>query len=112
MGSIISAHCDCGYVVEMPLGGGMRSFNERSNFPFYCEECRILFEANAFEEPVSCPKCKGSETVTYDRKCLQEGTSIFKWGVGDRVLILTNGKHICPKCGKNTLTFEDAGCWD
>jgi len=112
MGSLINAYCGCGFENTMPLGGGMENFTTYCNFPFYCEECRIFFEANVFEEPVSCPKCKGSETVTYDRKCLQKGSSIFKCSVGDRELNLTNGKHICPECGKNTLTFEDAGCWD
>jgi len=50
--------------------------------------------------------------VPYDKKCLQEGTSVFEWNIGDRELILTNGNHICPKCGDYTLTFEDAGRWD
>jgi hypothetical protein len=112
MGSIISAICGCGYENTMPLGGGMENFTTYCNFPFYCEECRILFEENAFEEQVSCPKCKGTKTDPYDKKCLQEGTSVFEWDVGDRELILTNGNHICPKCGDYSLTFEEAGCWD
>lgn len=47
MGSIISAHCDCGYNLnEMRLGGGMLDFTTNCSFPYYCEDCSILFEGN------------------------------------------------------------------
>jgi Zn finger protein HypA/HybF involved in hydrogenase expression len=112
MGSIIKAYCDCGYENTMPLGGGMKNFTTYCNFPFFCEECRILFEENLFEEQMLCPKCKGTKTIPYDKKCLQKGTSVFEWNIGDRELTLTDGKYVCPECGNSTLTFEDEGCWD
>ena len=114
MGSIISAHCDCGYVVEMPLGGGMRNFNECSNFPFFCEECRIPFIENLFAERYSCPECKGTKVFAYgDKKsCLKKGKVIFSESANNRKFVLTDGKYICPDCGNSTLTFKDAGCWD
>ena len=70
MGSIISAHCDCGYVVEMPLGGGMRSFNECSNFPFFCEECRSPFietylQVDILVQSAKIQKCFHMETRSH-----------------------------------------------
>jgi Zn finger protein HypA/HybF involved in hydrogenase expression len=58
MGSLISAFCDCRYEKEgMCLGGGMMDFSTYCNFTFYCENCGIIFEGNAFDDKVTCPKC-------------------------------------------------------
>lgn len=118
MGSIISAHCDCGYEKgEMFLGGGMRNFTTQCNFPHYCEECKIVFEANLFEKERFCPECGKGKVIAYDdeRACKSEGDVVFSWYIWfeiDRELKLTDGKYICPACGKFSLTFFDIGCWD
>ncbi len=112
MGSIISAKCNCGFEKEMFLGGGMQNFTTYCNFPVYCEECRILFESNLFDKEIFCPKCKGTKTIPYDKKCLQRGTPIFEWNIGDKTLTLTDGNYLCPKCGSFTMGFVDIGCFD
>ena len=118
MGSMVRGHCSCGYGTEaMMLGGGMRDFTTECTFPYYCEECKILFIANVFQENTCCPECGSEKVVAYDDKkaCKSEGEEVFSWNVKDkigRVLKLTDGKYICPACGKFNLTFTDMGCWD
>ena len=118
MGSIIGAHCDCGYEKgKMFLGGGMMNFTTQCNFPHYCEECNILFEANLFEKERLCPECGKEKVIAYDdeRACKSEGTVVFSWDVEDEIgrkLKLTDGEYICPGCGKFSLTFFDIGRWD
>jgi len=117
MGSIISAHCDCGFTYDMLLGGGMNNFTTLCNFPYYCEECKILFVANLFEKGICCPKCDKGKVIAYDdeKTCTSGGNIVFSWDIGDateRTLKLTDGKYICPACGKFDLSFISNGCWD
>jgi hypothetical protein len=118
MGSIISAHCDCGYeIAEMFLGGGMMDFTTRCYFPHYCGERKTLFEANVFEKEIQCPECGKEGAISYDdeRICESEGKIVFSWNVEDEIgreLELTDGKYICPGCGKFSLRFLNIGDWD
>lgn len=119
MGSILRAHCDCGYNADdLLLGGGRMDFTTNCNFPYYCEDCSILFEANAFEETVICPKCHKDQAYSYDTKkaCGSAGEKIvFDWNVMSqigRTLVLTDGSYICPSCHKFRLRFFESGFWD
>ncbi len=118
MGSIIDAHCDCGYQKgKMLLGGGMMSFTTYCNFPHYCPECNILFEANLFESKMLCPECGDKKVIAYDdeRACMSEGKVIFSWNAMAQIgreVKLTDGEYICPDCGKFNLSFYDFGYWD
>lgn len=119
MGSIISAHCDCGFNRdEMGLGGGMMDFTTNCSFPYYCEDCNMLFEGNALSEKVTCPTCHKEHVYSYDTKkaCGSIGEGIvFDWNVKSqigRTLVLTDGKYICPNCHKFNLRFFQSGFWD
>jgi len=118
MGSLISAHCDCGFgSSEMPLGGGRNNFTILCNFPYFCEECKTLFVANIFEKEICCPECGKGKVIAYDNEkiCTSKGKVVFSWNIGnatERELKLTDGKYICPACGKFNLTFFENGNWD
>jgi hypothetical protein len=117
MGSIVRASCNCGYEIVMPLGGGMMNFTTYCNFPYYCKNCRILFEANLLGKRISCRKCHGKDILPYDDNslCRQKGNTVFSWHIGEAIekeLILTDGKYLCPKCGDFGMSFSDVGNWD
>ena len=57
------------------------------------------------------------KVIAYDdeKACISKGNIVFSWDIRDateRTLKLTDGKYICPACGKFNLTFFDIGCWD
>jgi len=117
MGSIINAECGCGFKRQMYLGGGMRNFETHCAFPLYCGQCKILFAANLFQKQLSCPDCGGRDVVPYDdeRVCQTRGRVVFQWAAEHaigRALALTDGGYLCPQCGRFTLSFSMAGCWD
>ena len=117
MGSIVKAHCGCGYEKEMFLGGGMLNFTTHCNFPLYCAQCKILFEGNLFKKKITCPKCGTNDVVPYDsdKLCSRKGERVFDWNATaeiGRVLELTEGDYICPKCGRFAMSFADVGRWD
>jgi len=96
----------------------MRNFTTYCNFPHYCRECEILFEANLFEKGERlCPECGKNKVIPYDdkRAFKSEGKEVFSWNVKDEIgreLKLTDGKYICPNCRKFSLMFSDIGSWD
>jgi len=116
MGSIISARCECGYKKEeMFIGGGF--CHDNINFPHYCLECKILFEANLYDKKILCPECGTSNIIAYDntKAYKTKENDLFTWNAEDEIgrkLLLTDGKYICPGCGKYSLKFYDDGCWD
>jgi len=117
MGSIIQAHCDCGYQREILLGGGMMNFTTYCNFPAYCSKCKGLFEANLFKKELECPDCENNDALPYDDDslCKQKSKPVFDWNVQDEIgkyLELTDGKYLCPKCSQYTMSFRHVGCWD
>ena len=118
MGSIICAHCDCGYEkFGMHLGGGMANCATYCNFPHYCQDCKILFEINIIKKKKLCPTCASDKVIAYDdvKACKSKGNIIFSWDIKDKIgreLKLTDGKYICPSCGKFNLTFLEIGNWD
>ena len=122
MGSIIDAKCKCGSKKDnMFLGGGFSNFMTKASFPYYCEDCKSLFIGDRLAKKVKCKKCKSENIYPYDdkRACKRKGREVFKWNITDCkkdkdevVLILTDGKYICPKCGEYKLSFIDMGCFD
>ena len=116
MGSIITAHCECGYKKEeMFVGGGMRDFGTVCNFPHYCEACKIVFEANLLKKERYCPECGTEKVVAYeDHACRSEEKIVFSWNAIDLdgELKLTDGWYFCPACGSYRLIFSDVGSWD
>jgi hypothetical protein len=117
MGSLLKAHCKCGYESKMAVGGGMTSFKTYCGFPVYCRSCKTLFQANLYGEEVRCPTCKGSQVAPYDDEsmCEKSGKRVFSWSAAEKLgrkLILTDGNYLCPECSNFSMHFESIGCWD
>ena len=104
MGSSVRASCDCGYEHEFLIGGGMTSFHELCSFPCLCRDCQRVVQANLFQSPLSCPKCKGGNIVAYDEEelCEQQGVNeVTSWATVaqlGRDVSLTDGCYYCPSC--------------
>jgi hypothetical protein len=117
VGSLVKAHCRCGYERKLAVGGGMTSHETLCSFPVYCPPCKALFQANLFAEEIRCPTCKGLQVAPYDDEsmCEKRGNRVFSWSAAKRLgrtLILTDGNYLCPECNDFSMHFEDIGCWD
>ncbi len=117
MGSMLKAICKCGYSSTVMMGGGMRDFTKYCGFPFYCEDCKIMFTGNAFDKKLKCPECGSKKVIAYDddRICKKKGEEMASWATEDKIgrdLVLTDGRYLCPECGKFNLSFVHFGCFD
>ena len=117
MGDIATAHCECGYSIDLVLGGGMANFQTVCQFPVYCRKCRSLQCFNLLDAPISCNKCGGLDVKAYDSPELigEAGTGeVFSWHLAGlyRVLHLSDGRYLCPNCQQLRLRFEFTGCCD
>ena len=68
MGSSHQAHCECGFKTNVTVGGGRRTFQEDSQFPYYCASCGIvsvnIAKLKIGDQP-PCPKCESPEVHQY-----------------------------------------------
>ena len=119
MGSSVTAHCQCGLQETVDVGGGMETFEAVCFFPCLCGKCRSVVQVNLLKRRLRCPNCRSGKVIPYDDPQVlgEAGQNVVAgWDVSDvlgRELELTDGKYRCPKCGKMSLRFEDAGvCWD
>jgi hypothetical protein len=70
MGSTHRAHCICGFQAEVTVGGGGRTFDDESKFPYLCETCGLVSVNIAKLVPGDsppCPKCGGSNVCQYGK---------------------------------------------
>jgi ribosomal protein L37AE/L43A len=118
MGSIVNAICECGFNKEkMYLGGGKRNHNSVCSFPFYCDQCKIIFTVNLYNPLTNCPDCGADSIISYEDKKINigEGRKVFSWNTRltlGRELVLTDSKYWCPSCKKYDLKFTSVGRWD
>ncbi len=119
MGSQVIAKCDCGVEGSVLIGGGMRDFMTTCFLPCLCENCCDVVQVNLISKKMRCPRCRALNPIPYDDARLSESPGhyhVAEWNMKDRLgrkLVLTDGKHRCPKCGKMSLEFSDGGlCWD
>lgn len=97
MGTIIAAHCECGYTDEMLfVGCGMAGPNTCSDLA-RCDHCKKLVTVRSHSVRRRCPKCRRAVValdVPEDAHGNIEGT------IG------------CPACGNQSLRLSEAGMWD
>ena len=117
MGSVLQAHCACGFESEeIFAGSGMRSFlQENCILPALCKECGILFERNVLNKTyIRCPRCR-KKAHFYTDPSLQGATNeqapIFEWYLEDEY-ILPDTLYLCPSCKEKNMRFYDVGSWD
>lgn len=106
MGSRTDAHCyNCGYDVELPIGGGMLTYNEHTDWPVQCMDCRTISSTNIRLTPLSCKSCGSNNVIECHDRSLYAGdgkyTSVMCW---ERQL--TDGHYKCPKCEMFALRYD------
>jgi hypothetical protein len=119
MGSNVIGNCECGFISNSPVGGGMLDFEMVCYFPALCHVCHDCVTINLFLKKPKCPKCKNTSVIPYDDPELI-GTTIdsvaASWYAKDKLgrdLILYEGTYLCPACGNYSLYLEDCGLsWD
>ena len=98
------------------IGGGMYSYDKECFFPAYCSGGHHLVTVNLARKRLRCPTGHKTEPVPYNHESLvaQLGKEIVAdWLLGDRVVALTNGTYLCPRCQNPTLTFSEGEVmWD
>ena len=106
MGSKHLALCDCGYKVEIVIGGTILGHHKKALFPFSCSSCGLVC-VNIQKDHLSCPVCNSLSVTPYG----SEPTSIqcsekpvLKWGD----YMASRYGNYCPKCEKFSLEFSDA----
>lgn len=120
MGSSVTARCKCGFeAVNLPVGGGLLTFETVCYFPVFCKGCYTLQVGNLLSEWAECPACHSDQIISYDDEELRrvEGHSaVVGWDVSEllgRALRLTDGEYFCPSCREFTLRFERGDVlWD
>jgi len=55
MGSSVQANCPSGVDMQIMIGGGMMDHKTNCRFPYCCENCHSLVEANVLAEKLRCP---------------------------------------------------------
>lgn len=97
MGTIIAAHCECGYTEELLfIGCGMAKPNTCSDLA-RCGRCKTLVTVRTHSVRRRCPKCRRAVVgldVPQDANGNIEGTTQ------------------CPRCGNESLRLSEAGMWD
>ncbi len=97
----------------------MMDFMTTCFFPCLCENCHCVVQVNLLSKAVKCPRCRKPNPIPYDDARLSESKGrnlVAEWNMEDqlgRVLVLTDGKYRCPKCGNMSLEFHEGElCWD
>jgi hypothetical protein len=119
MGSQVTAKCGCGVETDVLIGGGMLNFTTTCFFPCLCENCHSIVEMNLLAKVMECPQCRALNPIAYDDPRLSGAPGhhyVAEWDMQEqlgRELVLTDGKYMCPKCGRMSLEFSTIGlCWD
>lgn len=105
MGSNIDAHCyNCGYDVNLSIGGGMFNYEEYTSWPVNCFDCHTINSTNIRASPLACGNCGSNNVIEAHEKRLdaRDGThtEVMCW---ERKL--SNGNYKCPKCEQFTLRY-------
>lgn len=85
-------------------------------FPCFCEKCKQVVTLNLLGKELQCDRCKDSKAIPFSDQYLlgEPGKHVVaEWRLQEQPLVLADGKHTCPRCGKMTLSFKHSGLmWD
>ncbi len=115
MGSIIKASCECGFESEdLFIGVGFLDVNhDRYLAPAVCLNCHKIFVKSYKKKYSRCSSCR-KKVVFYNAPNLQaeSNSSSQSNSKKEDEFSLPDTTYLCPKCGKMTMKFYDAGNWD
>ena len=108
MSSTHNAHCQCGFIAFVCVGGLRATFKSKCYFPYYCNSCGIV-DVNTANKNLICPKCKTTKVVAYGDKSISnyKNEEIIPSIQCFKNRAFKNG-NLCPKCKNLTLTFDYA----
>jgi RNA polymerase subunit RPABC4/transcription elongation factor Spt4 len=115
MGDIIIAKCDCGFSQQLSVGGGRLNYQTYCGFPYYCKNCKTLFNNNYLAEEHFCGNCNSADVLPYDNDSLRahiRDEAVFGWNLDGKTIYLTDDNYLCPQCQNFTLKFSSVGNWD
>jgi len=85
MGSVIIAHCKCGYKTdELDVGSGI-IYSNKVNFPAICFHCKKVLAINYLNKMPKCPSCKKKVIFYNDKKAISDDE------VNDETMIYFHG---------------------
>lgn len=114
MGDILAATCRCGLNQRFKVGVGEQGI-EAKRVPAYCKECHEFLLLQFPEGVDACPKCGKKPTLYSDSRVdpiHSQKNEVYYYTIGGTLFQLLRNGNFCPRCGKNTLNFRDAGTWD
>ena len=105
MGIIRKAVCECGFESDKMLLGGGRHSNGKVNYlPYYCKDCKSIFNANRYDDTIVCKNCKSNNCVSYENEyTIKDFATEGAYGQKNK---------LCPQCDNFTLEFVFVGRWD
>lgn len=117
MGELLKATCkSCGFVSEdLFTGFGFQGAGDHFMEPSICPKCRSFSLKDRRHPPQLCRRCRTPVVFYGDRRfsVLFFSDPLHAEGVAeDSTDVLTEGRHVCPQCGKVALTFRNIGQWD
>lgn len=114
MGSLLSACCPCGYASpRITAGGGFRDFQTVCAAPAVCLACKEVVEVNIKAAETACPKCGGPTTLCGEITSSRRDRCVFDWNISEtQTYVLEDRAYRCPLCDRETLKFQEEGCWD
>lgn len=103
MGSVNRVSCECGYTSTVRVGGGMKSHNENSVFPFYCKNCGIV-SVNIHGNTSECPHawCKSKDIHPYGKEPISKENKrnlAIQWSEYKAY----HEGNLCPECKNFTM---------
>ena len=104
MASLLEMSCACGYRRLVRTGGLMRTWEEESWWPFYCEKCGVV-NVNISKD-MFCPDCGGKEITPYGTWPVSQQQDCDLAYVQAWDYRACKVGHLCPHCHNFTLKFE------
>lgn len=127
MGEVVAATCECGYKEDAVIGAGRSNFKEVCKFPHYCKSCNQLTSIDLFRSEKTCTRCGSADVRSYESSTKvipykflnrfsddtlkkygyhRKSHEYTSWYGTKKNHVLMRGKHYCPNCKCNNLSFQ------
>jgi Zn finger protein HypA/HybF involved in hydrogenase expression len=110
LGITVEAECDCGLTTQTDIGCGITDLGEICLCPFRCNSCRSVVTADLLSDKPTCESCGGDDVEPYTAESLHGipgSEAVASWALSGGIEVtLTDGRYVCPACGKSGLRFS------